>query len=250
MSIVPFDFNGFELRTLGTWDAPLFVAADVCKILEIKNVSMACECLDEDEKGIYSVKTHGGGQDALCVTEPGLYRLVFKSRKPIAKVFQKWVFSKLLPSIRTQSLSGDWVIKKLNEIQESQSELIEIASASMESVYRDRLADLLAGATEVQSYISAFATLEESDVAVAVFADVVTDVAVIEVKSFALWKQALGQALVYKKCIKFSEKEPGVYLFNCPKDNRLRDVFSIFDEYEIEFCYYTFTGESEIRRML
>jgi prophage antirepressor-like protein len=37
----------------------------------------------------------------LTVTEPGLYRLLSsKSRKPIAKRFQRWVFHQVLPSIR------------------------------------------------------------------------------------------------------------------------------------------------------
>jgi prophage antirepressor-like protein len=36
----------------------------------------------------------------LTVTEPGLYRLIFKSRKPVAKRFQRWVLHEVLPSIR------------------------------------------------------------------------------------------------------------------------------------------------------
>lgn len=35
----------------------------------------------------------------LTVTEAGLYRLIFKSRKPIAKRFRHWVFHEVLPSI-------------------------------------------------------------------------------------------------------------------------------------------------------
>jgi len=34
------------------------------------------------------------------VTEPGLYRLIFKSRKAEAEVFQEWVFKEVLPTIR------------------------------------------------------------------------------------------------------------------------------------------------------
>ena len=32
--------------------------------------------------------------------EAGFYELVFKSRLPSAKIFRKWVFTKVLPSIR------------------------------------------------------------------------------------------------------------------------------------------------------
>ena len=34
------------------------------------------------------------------VSEPGLYRLIFMSRKPEAKKFKRWVFHEVLPSIR------------------------------------------------------------------------------------------------------------------------------------------------------
>ncbi len=44
--------------------------------------------------------TLGGSQKMLTVTEPGLYRLIFKSRKPVAKHFQRWVFHEVLPAIR------------------------------------------------------------------------------------------------------------------------------------------------------
>ena len=36
----------------------------------------------------------------LTVTEPGLYRLIFKSRKSVAQKFQRWIFHEVLPAIR------------------------------------------------------------------------------------------------------------------------------------------------------
>ena len=110
MSIVPFDFNGFELRTLGTWDAPLFVAADVCKILEIKNVSMACNRLKDIQKCISSTDTLGGNQDLLCVTATGLYALIMGSRKKVAVDFQEWVYE-VIESIRK---TGSYQIKPMS----------------------------------------------------------------------------------------------------------------------------------------
>ena len=41
-----------------------------------------------------------GGKAPLIISEPGLYRLVMKSRKPEAKEFQRWVTHEVLPSIR------------------------------------------------------------------------------------------------------------------------------------------------------
>ena len=56
--------------------------------------------LEEDEKGVHTVNTLGGSQDAAVVYESGLYALIFKSRKPEAKAFRKWVTSEVLPTLR------------------------------------------------------------------------------------------------------------------------------------------------------
>jgi prophage antirepressor-like protein len=102
-----FAFEGKQVRFVGTLEAPEWIAADVCNILEL-NASEAVNGrknrpnsgLDEDEKGIVIVNTLGGEQEMLTVTEPGLYRLLSKSRKAIAKRFQRWLFHEVLPSIR------------------------------------------------------------------------------------------------------------------------------------------------------
>ena len=78
-----------------------WVAKDVCKILGIKNHRDAlAKQLDEDEKGVDIIYTSGGPQETLIVNEPGLYRLIFSSRKPEAKKFKRWVFHDVLPQIR------------------------------------------------------------------------------------------------------------------------------------------------------
>ncbi|MGK7876673.1 MAG: Bro-N domain-containing protein [Xenococcaceae cyanobacterium] len=98
--IIIFGFENQEVRFVGTFDKPEWVAQDVCAVLEIKNVSDTLAKFDEDEKGIASIYTLGGLQELLTVTEPGLYRLIFKSRKAVAKRFQRWLFHEVLPSIR------------------------------------------------------------------------------------------------------------------------------------------------------
>ena len=61
---------------------PWFVAADVCRVLEIGNSRMATDRLDEDEKAAVSLTdTLGGEQKFGIVNEPGLYALVLGSRK-------------------------------------------------------------------------------------------------------------------------------------------------------------------------
>ena len=85
-----------------------FVAADVCRALELGNVSQALNRVPDKEKsfatiparGIIATDTQGGEQKMLVVNEPGFYRLVFSSRKKEALAFQDWVYYKVLPSIR------------------------------------------------------------------------------------------------------------------------------------------------------
>lgn len=77
-----------------------FVAADVCKALEIKNSRDALSNLDEDEKGVATTDTLGGRQQVATINESGLYSLVLRSRKESAKRFKKWITSQVVPSIR------------------------------------------------------------------------------------------------------------------------------------------------------
>lgn len=79
---------------------PWFVAADVCKVLELNDTSRAVSRLDDDEKGTTTIRTLGGNQDVLTVSEPGLYSLIGTSRKPEAKAFRRWVNHEVLPAIR------------------------------------------------------------------------------------------------------------------------------------------------------
>lgn len=99
--IMPFDFHGQTVRTLtDSHGEPWFVAKDVCDILGITNSRDAMSSLDDDEKGVANTDTPGGRQNVSIVSEPGLYVLIGKSRKPEAKAFRRWVNHEVLPSIR------------------------------------------------------------------------------------------------------------------------------------------------------
>lgn len=75
-----------SVRTILRDGEPWFVAADVCRALELGQVTNTIRRLDEDEKGVISIKGISKGNDqANIVNEPGLYALVLGSRKPEAK---------------------------------------------------------------------------------------------------------------------------------------------------------------------
>ena len=79
---------------------PWFVAADVCKALEIEKTNRALSRLDDDEKGAHSVSTPGGRQRMSIISESGLYSLILGSRKPEARAFKRWITHEVIPSIR------------------------------------------------------------------------------------------------------------------------------------------------------
>jgi prophage antirepressor-like protein len=99
-SLTVFEFESNCVRFVGTLEQPEWIAQDVCDILDNGEARNVMRDFDHDEKGVYALHTLGGEQNVLTVTEPGLYRLIFKSRKPIAKKFQRWVFHEVLPQIR------------------------------------------------------------------------------------------------------------------------------------------------------
>lgn len=89
-----------DIRTIQKDGEPWFVAADVCRALEIKDTYSAVSRLDDDEKGTDSISTPGGLQSMTVVNEYGLYGLVFGSRKKEAEEFKRWIRWEVLPSIR------------------------------------------------------------------------------------------------------------------------------------------------------
>ena len=92
-----------QLRAIMKDSEPWFVAADVCKALEVGNPSQALTRLDDDEKFTTIISNEGaasGISSLAFVNEPGLYTLVLGSRKREAKSFKRWVTHDVVPSIR------------------------------------------------------------------------------------------------------------------------------------------------------
>lgn len=108
-NIIPFDYHGQKVRVTGTKENPLWVLADVCKVLDISNPRNVATRLEDDEKGVRQIDTLGGKQKVSVVTESGLYAVILRSDKPEAKPFRKWVTSEVLPSIRK---TGSYSVKQ------------------------------------------------------------------------------------------------------------------------------------------
>lgn len=108
---------------------PWFVASDVCKVLGIKNTTLALRPLDADEKGLYPIYTPSGyAQQMLHVSESGFNKLIMRSDKPQAKAFQDWVTKEVLPSIRK---TGSFVTGQPSLVENPQMSALELAEAQM-----------------------------------------------------------------------------------------------------------------------
>ena len=99
-----FDYEGQSVRSTVIDGEVWFVAKDVCDILGLADVTSALRSLDDDEKmTLQNQRSHsgqrGGAQSLNVINEPGLYALVFKSSKPEAKAFARWVRHDLLPQV-------------------------------------------------------------------------------------------------------------------------------------------------------
>ncbi|MFH7619649.1 phage antirepressor [Leuconostoc mesenteroides] len=95
--IMPFDFNGHQIRTVTKDNETWFVATDLAKTLDIKNTTQAINRLDEDERSMFNIGRQG---EANIVSEAGLYSFIGASRKAEARKFMRWVNHEVLPSIR------------------------------------------------------------------------------------------------------------------------------------------------------
>lgn len=138
--IQQFDFKGAALRTLTDENGePWFVLKDCMSILDLGNPTETVKMFDDDEFSTTEViDSIGRRQQAYIISEPGLYRLVMRSRKPEAKEFQRWVTHEVLPSIRKhgaymtqQTLdkaltSPDFLIQLATKLKEEQEKVKEL----------------------------------------------------------------------------------------------------------------------------
>lgn len=137
--IKTFNFNDTPVRALTDENGdPWFSGQDVCDILGTGTNHLR-EYLDEDE--ITNIRTtdigQNGGKAPVFINEPGLYKLIMRSRKPEAKTFQRWVTHEVLPTIRKHGAYAteatidrilsdpDFGIRLLTNLKEERTKRIE-----------------------------------------------------------------------------------------------------------------------------
>ena len=130
-------FNSNNLHTdiiiKGDYTNPLFRASDIAEILEITSIRKNLQEFDDSEKTIIKIHTNGGEQSVTFLTEKGLYKVLFRSRKPIAERFQNWVCN-IIKEIR---ITGEYKLKeelahKNKELEETKANLIKTTQENEE----------------------------------------------------------------------------------------------------------------------
>lgn len=126
-------FNSNNLHTeiviKGTYDTPLFRASDIGEILEMGNIRQSISSFDNTEKcAVISNDSTGREQNITFLTEKGLYKVLFKSRKPIAEKFQNWV-CEIITEIR---LNGKYELEK--QLEQAKNEIVQIEEKNKKTV--------------------------------------------------------------------------------------------------------------------
>lgn len=137
--IQTFNFNDTPVRTLTDESGePWFVLKDCMNILGLGNPTETVKMFDDDEFSTTEViDSIGRRQQAYIISEPGLYELVMKSRKPEARAFKRWATHEVLPSIRKHGVYAtettidqiladpDFGIKLLTDLKKERAKRIE-----------------------------------------------------------------------------------------------------------------------------
>ena len=110
-----------SLRVIEHKGEPWFVARDVCAVLGTETRDLP-DILEHDEQRpivdiIHTLNDSTGlRRDSRIISEPGLYSLILRSRKPEAKAFKRWVTHEVIPSIRK---TGGYLIAKPDDTPEA-----------------------------------------------------------------------------------------------------------------------------------
>lgn len=96
-----FQYETNEIRTV---DLPHLgryaVAADICRVLDIKDVSDAVGRLDKADRASTPIRSGAQNRNMWVVSENGATDLVLDSRKPEARAFRRFLTHEVWPSIR------------------------------------------------------------------------------------------------------------------------------------------------------
>ena len=155
-----FEFKGHDVRTIMKDGYPWWVAKDVCDVLELTNPTETLRGLDDDELTSVILRSGEQNREMNVVSEPGLYSLILRSRKPEAKEFKRWITHEVLPSIRKHGMYAtsrtveamlndpDTMIKTLQALKEERQARIDAERQLMEDAHKVKTFDSVMNVTD------------------------------------------------------------------------------------------------------
>ena len=209
-------FNSNNLHTeiviKGTINEPLFRASDVGTVLDMSAIRSVIRDFSDSEKVVHTTHTLGGSQQVTFLTEKGLYKVLFKSRKPIAEKFQNWV-CEVVKEIR------------LNGVYELKQQLLQVEHQK-EKEYEAKL--------EKQK------VLEREKVILKEYATIGSIIYIIKVKSFEngqyIIKLGESRRGIKDRYNEHKSKYEECLLLDCFAVNKRKDFESFLHNNEIIKC--------------
>jgi len=209
-------FNSNNLHTeiviKGTINEPLFRASDVGTVLDMSAIRSVIRDFSDSEKVVHTTHTLGGSQQVTFLTEKGLYKVLFKSRKPIAEKFQNWV-CEVVKEIR------------LNGVYELKQQLLQVEHQK-EKEYEAKL--------EKQK------VLEREKVILKEYATIGSIIYIIKVKSFEngqyIIKLGESRRGIKDRYNEHKSKYEECLLLDCFAVNKSKDFESFLHNNEIIKC--------------
>lgn len=97
-------FEKENVRCFEKSGEPYFSVLDVCTVLGLSNSREQTSRLEKDDvRTVDVIDRLNRNQILTIINESALYELIFKSRKPDAIKFRKWVTHEVIPAIRKYS---------------------------------------------------------------------------------------------------------------------------------------------------
>lgn len=181
-----FNFDGKQIRTIGTNEEPLFVVKDIADILDLVNYRTVYSKMEDYMKGVqkmdilygtkkddvYKTDTIFFQQEMQVVNESGLYYMIMRSNKPNAKAFQRVVYADILPSIRkTGSYSLENKYKFILENNRPLSQLLSSTDFDREAREIERGYDWSKNSNCPVIYVAYIGTIENNGLIKVGFSD-------------------------------------------------------------------------------
>lgn len=125
-------FENEDIRIYGTVENPLFVANDIGRVLGLKSIKMSIKDFDDTMRQVNTIYSNAGNRQMSLLTEKGLYEVLYKSRKPVAKKFKDWAY-RVMKEIRLRGRYdlGEQIDKQVAADAEEQVAITEPKEAAM-----------------------------------------------------------------------------------------------------------------------